>query len=245
MIAIVLAAGMSKRLHPYTEFKPKTLLPLKDKCILDYILFSLENHPKVEKVYVVTGHGHEHVKEHIARNFNTLEYEYVYNPEYNTKENIYSVYLALLHLKKSSDILIINSDVVFESKIMSDFLDDSSRDEIIIDNHKVLGEEEMKVFLTADGEITKISKKLDPPSSHGEYIGVAKISADSLPYFTATTRRMIEQEKIDDYYEQIFQQMADEGKSLHAFYFDSHYKWIEVDTFHDLEIAKGIVQDEN
>ena len=54
MDAIILAAGYGTRLRPLTENKPKSLLEVGNKTIMDYLINHLEQIPELEKIYVVS-----------------------------------------------------------------------------------------------------------------------------------------------------------------------------------------------
>ena len=54
MIAILLAAGYATRLYPLTKNKPKSLLPLGSKLIIDYIMDSVDKISGLSKVVLIT-----------------------------------------------------------------------------------------------------------------------------------------------------------------------------------------------
>ena len=54
MIAILLAAGYATRLYPLTKDKPKSLLPLGNRLIIDYIMDSVDVIPGLTKVALIT-----------------------------------------------------------------------------------------------------------------------------------------------------------------------------------------------
>jgi glucose-1-phosphate thymidylyltransferase len=56
MKALILAAGYATRLYPLTISKPKPLLPIKGRPIVDYMIDQLNNVPEVDEIYVVTNH---------------------------------------------------------------------------------------------------------------------------------------------------------------------------------------------
>ncbi len=241
MKALLLAAGMSKRLRPLTNEIPKTLLKINGEAIVDLIIQSLKGN-NVKDFIIVTGHGENHLRNHIERNYPELNVVFVFNKDYNKKENIFSVFLALEHLSENDDLLIVNSDVVFSKKIIDEFFNKMDGNQLLVDYKKKLGSEEMKVIFDEQGNLKQINKKLDPLKSNGEYIGIAKIDKDTINAFKQTTKEMIEQ-GINDYYEQIIQVMADNGTEIKGHNIRDNL-WIEVDTLQDLEYARRIVLNE-
>ena len=107
-----------------------------------------------------------------------------------------------------------------------------------MDDEKALGEEEMKLHLTADGYMDRINKSLDPATAQGEYIGVTLIEpaaaaalADALE---ATWRR-----DPGLYYEDGFQELADRGGRIGIAPI-GQVDWVEVDDHADLARAREV-----
>lgn len=88
MKAIILAAGKGSRLGKYTEGKPKCLLALGEESVLSREIRILQECGfKEEDIYVVGGYKYK-LLEPIAPNL-------IYNSEYNTKDNSYSLGIAM------------------------------------------------------------------------------------------------------------------------------------------------------
>jgi choline kinase len=239
MLVILLAAGRSKRLKPLTDKIPKTLIRLSNQSIIDLIINTLSKH-ELGTIYIVTGHGEKFVREHLESKYSDLDLQFVFNPAYDTRENIYSVLLALNEIEDNEDVLIINSDVVYHPDILNQFVQNYKGNQLVIDYEKQLGEEEMKVIFNKNGFLHRINKKLNPENSDGEYIGIMIISKESFEEFKNLTNELVEN-GVDDYYEEIIQQMANRGGQISGFGTEGRL-WIEVDTHKDLDYAKRIVQ---
>ena len=109
---------------------------------------------------------------------------------------------------------------------------------LAIDDVKVLGDEEMKVTITADGLLQHISKGL-PHSSSGEYIGVALVPDVAAPSLIDSLERIWTQDA-SQFYEASFQDLAArrvpiETRSIGA------VDWVEIDNLDDLKRANALL----
>jgi len=238
MIAIILAAGMGKRLRPLADDKPKCLIDLNNKdSILSLMLKKLLAFKEIEKIRIVGGYKFDVLKSYIEKNFPNERIEVIKNESYD-RENYYSLFTGIKDLQQN-DVIIINSDVVAKKEII-DRLINSEDTSLTIDNREDLDEEDMKVMLK-DGIIVKIGKQLDPNESHGEYIGVAKIKKEHVSLLKESLVFMINN-SIEDWYERAFQIMMEKGCKFIPVNTDG-LPWTEIDTFDDLEHARRLIRD--
>ena len=135
--------------------------------------------------------------------------------------------------------LLANGDTVHPASVEERLLAARGPDLLIaVDDEKPLGEEEMKVHVTAEGYLDRINKALDPATAQGEYIGVTLIEpagatalADALE---ATWRRDPQL-----YYEDGFQEFADRGGRVGIAPIGI-VEWVEVDDHSDLARAREV-----
>jgi choline kinase len=239
VIGMVLAAGAGKRLGPETAELPKTLLPVDgDRTILDV---GLGNFAAVglERAVIVTGYAHERLAERVPEleRRHGLKVELVFNEKALEWNNAYSLWCAREAF--ADGVLLANGDTVHPASVEEALLAARGPEVLIaVDDVKALGEEEMKVHITADGYLDRINKALDPATAQGEYIGVTLIEpaaatalADSLE---ATWRRDPQL-----YYEDGFQELADRGGRVGTAPIGA-VEWVEVDDASDLARAREV-----
>jgi choline kinase len=236
---LVLAAGPGRRLHPLTEKLPKTLLTLEDgRTILDVALANLSA-VGLRDVVVVTGFAAARVEEQAAdlERRHGVRLELVFNERAEEWNNAYSLWLARDAFAEGA--LLVNGDTVHPMSVEEVLLATTGPDVLLaVDQEKELGDEAMKVLLSEDGALRRISKELDPAQAAGEYIGVARIepaAAEALgDALEATWQR-----DPSLYYEDGFQELADRGVRIDTASIGA-VDWVEVDDHADLARAREL-----
>ena len=122
MQAVILAAGIGKRLRPLTEKTPKCLVEVNGKPILINTLENLESRG-VDEVVLVVGYLREKVYERIGYRFGRMKISYVENPDYENTNNVYSVWLARERLDR--DTILLECDTYFEGALLDVLLNDN------------------------------------------------------------------------------------------------------------------------
>jgi choline kinase len=236
---VVLAAGPGRRLYPLTANLPKTLLPLAEgRTILDLALSNLSS-VGIEDITVVAGFAAGRLAEGAPafERRHGVRIELVVNDRAEEWNNAYSLWLARHAFEDGA--LLVNGDTAHPVAVEELLLAAQRADVLLaVDDEKRLGTEEMKVVLSEDGQLGRISKDVDPAAAAGEYIGVALIQraaagplADALE---ATWRR-----DPSVYYEDGFQEFTDRGGQVGIAPIGS-VEWVEVDDQADLERAREI-----
>jgi len=240
VIGLVLAAGAGRRLAPDTDGLPKTLLTVDgERTILDVALGNLAS-VGLEEVVIVTGFAADRIEERrdeLAQRYG-LRIETVFNPKAEEWNNAYSLWYA--RERFAEGVLMVNGDTVHPPSVEEAVLAARGDDDLVIavDDVKTLGEEEMKVHLSAAGQLDRIHKTLDPATAQGEYIGVTLIepaAADRLAEALEATWQKDPQQ----YYEDGFQELADRGGRIVAAPIGD-VAWVEVDDHSDLARAREI-----
>jgi choline kinase len=239
MIGLVLAAGAGRRLAPYTDTLPKTLVPVDgERTILDV---SLANFARVglTDVLIVTGYRAEALEERKAalEADHGVTLEFAFNDRAEEWNNAYSLWCAREYLDRG--VLMVNGDTIAPVSVFETLL--GSRDAPItlaLDDFKELGEEEMKVQLSGEGSLTRITKQMDPRTAVGEYIGLTVIEPEAAEPLTDALRATFERDP-QLYYEDGFQEFADRGGRVAAVPI-GEVEWVEVDDRADLARAREV-----
>ncbi|MEV0728512.1 MULTISPECIES: phosphocholine cytidylyltransferase family protein [Polymorphospora] len=239
MIGLVLAAGAGRRLRPYTDTLPKALVPVDgDTTILDIALRNLAE-VGLTDVTVVVGYAAGAVEDRKAgfeRRYG-VKLTLVHNDRAEEWNNAYSLWLARDRFAQGA--LLVNGDTVHPVGIEKTLLAERGPGILLaIDNVKRLADEEMKTTFDASGQLTRITKLMDPAAAFGEYIGATVIE----PHAAAGLAEALEATWRRDpnlYYEDGYQEYADRGGEVRAATI-GEVDWVEVDNHDDLARAREI-----
>ena len=239
MIGMVLAAGAGRRLGPDTAELPKTLLRVdRDRTILDVALANFAA-IGLEEAVVVTGFAAERIDERLPQleRRHKLRLGTVFNPKALEWNNAYSLWCAREHFTRG--VMLANGDTVHPASVEESVLAARGRAEVLIavDQVKALGEEEMKVHVSADGLLDRINKGLDPASAQGEYMGVTLIEPEAAGPLADALQATFERDP-QLYYEDGFQELADRGGDVGIAPIGD-VDWVEVDDHADLGRARA------
>ncbi|NDV81495.1 sugar phosphate nucleotidyltransferase [Bacteroides sp. 51] len=238
MKAIILAAGISSRLRPLTDNTPKCLLKIGERSLLQRTLDALiENN--INEFIIVTGYRQQQIVDFINQQYPDLSVTFIYNSQYSTTNNIYSLYLTRPSIN-NEDVLLLDSDIVFDPQIISILLQEKDKNVLAVNCHE-LGEEEIKVIVDNDMKVLEISKTCSIKEAMGESIGIEKMHKDYINALFNELEIMIEEEGLDNvFYEQAFERLI---KKEHYFYAvdTSTCFSIELDTAEDFRQAQALI----
>lgn len=185
MRAVILAAGRGQRLRPSGWKGPKCLLPVGGKSLLDNMLEALAENG-VRDVVLVVGHRQESVRRHLEARGGDFDFTWIENPDYASTSTIHSLWHCRDLLDE--DFIYLNGDVYFHPEVMSRLLAGGGN-RLAVDCKRCDDPEEVKVVLDGDARVERIGKTLDPAACDGEFIGVARFSAEGRgPFLRALER---------------------------------------------------------
>jgi choline kinase len=175
MRAVILAAGVARRLAPLTDRTQKCLLPVAGVPIFSRMLRALER-AGVREVTVVVGHCAAQVREEAARGARALAVRIIDNPEY-ARGSALSLHAAREELRAGPS-LIMDADVVFPALFLSRLLAAPGGSALLSDRGFTDTGEEVKIF-ERGGRVIALGKKVLPRtwSRVGEGVGFFRCDA--------------------------------------------------------------------
>lgn len=248
--AVILAAGRGSRLSTENRRRPKWLLPVNDTTIADRHLTVLNDSNRISDVTVVTGYCAEAIAEHIRQPTVALSIGTLWNPHYATKNNWYSLLLALTAVDRrarKAGLLVLNSDFWAASSVIAAYIEavvgSSSPSSMAIDFTRPMTDEAMKVAtsLPSGGKILDIGKTDLSTPGNGEYVGMAWIAADLIPLLTRSLLNIQQTDaRHNDWYEAALKDLVQHGLPIHAWSMPST-SWVEIDSDADLHTAQSLL----
>ena len=235
MKSVILAAGVSARLRPLTDNKPKCLLKIGGKTILERTLDNLLAY-NLDDLIIVTGYLEEQIKSFVKRYYPKLNVTYIFNEQYDTTNNIYSLWMTK-DLVMNNEMLLLDSDILFDKKILGLLLNSEYSNCVALRSDHRLTDEEIKVRLNSDKSISEISKTVNLKQAIGESIGIEKFDAEFInKLFEILDKKILVENKVKIFYEAGFQEAINEGNKIYAVDIGS-LKCIELDFVEDIEKA--------
>ena len=245
MQAVILAAGMGRRLGELTGNNTKCMLEVNGVKLIDRALECLAEH-NLSRIVLVVGYKRENVKAYVGNSYKGIEIVYVDNPIYDKTNNIYSLYLAKDYLV-AEDTLLLESDLIYEPAVVKRIIDNDYPNLALVDKYEswmdgtvvVLNEEcKIKNF------ISKRDFKYSDIDSYYKTVNIYKFSKEFsqshyVPFLDAYCQALGRNE----YYEQVLKviTLLDDSplKALPL----SGEQWYEIDDIQDLDIASGMFED--
>jgi histidinol-phosphate/aromatic aminotransferase/cobyric acid decarboxylase-like protein/choline kinase len=243
MQAIILAAGMGRRLGELTRENTKCMVEVNGVSLIDRLLGQLSRE-RLERVVIVVGYKGQELKDFIGHRYDgRLKIEYVENPVYDRTNNIYSLALAKEQLQED-DTLLIESDLIFSDRLIPMILENPQPNLALVAKYESWMDGTM-VTVDKEGNIVSfVPKKAFNYDNIGLYyktVNLYKFSREFsrqkyVPFLDAYSRAMGNNE----YYEQVLRVITlidDSGlKALPV----GGEKWYEIDDVQDLDIAETI-----
>ena len=133
--AVILAAGKGNRLQPLTADMPKCMVEVGNEPLLERALHALASQGVAEAVIVI-GYKGQVVRERIGSCFAGVDIHYVEAPDFETTNNIRSLWDARGYLDQ--DILLLEADVVFDPEVITALLRESGSSAAVAPYHRAL-----------------------------------------------------------------------------------------------------------
>jgi phosphoenolpyruvate phosphomutase len=234
MKAIILASGIGKRLQPLTNDIPKPMIKLNKKTIIERQIDSfLKN--KIKDIVITTGPYEEKFQYFLMQKYNNLKIKFVYNPQYDTTNYIYSLWLTKDHI--DDDIILIHGDLVFEEKLLEKIVE--CKDNVVLVNKQIDKHNKDFKAVIENEKVTKIGVNYLSKNAYSS-IPFYKFSKKDFIIWIDAIEDEVKNGNLDIYAEDALNKISDEI-TLKPLYFKDE-TCMEIDTMRDLENAKKLIK---
>lgn len=242
MQAIILAAGMGKRLGELTQNNTKCMVKVNGISLIDRTLTQLSQ-LDLARVVIVIGYKGDNLRQYIGNEYKGLKIEYIENPVYDKTNNIYSLSLAKKELQED-DTLLVESDLIFDDSLFPMIVDNPYPNLALVAKYETWMDGTMVRLDDENNIVNFVPKKAFKYSDVDCYyktVNIYKFSKEFLrthyvPFLDAYTKALGNNE----YYEQVLRVITLLDKcDLKALPLNGQ-KWYEIDDVQDLDIAETI-----
>jgi len=247
MQAMILAAGMGRRLGKYTEDNTKCMVRVGGVTLISRALNNLIRH-KPSRIILVVGYRGDKVKSHVGSSWKGVRIIYVENPIYDKTNNIYSLYLAR-RLLLEEDTLLLESDLIFSDNVLSRIVNDP-RDSLVLvskfqswmNGTAVRIDKNRRIREFISGENLNLLRT----GKYFKTVNIYKFSVDFsknryLPFLEAYIKSV----GCNEYYEQVLSVINFlDNSELRACVLGERELWYEIDDKQDLDEAEMLFSSE-
>jgi len=179
MIAIILAAGSGRRLKTN---KPKGMLNIYGKPLIQYSIDALQS-AGIKQIIVATGYGASYFHSYFSQIKSSVEF--IHNPEFHNSGSLFTLYLVLKTLNKDEDLLILDSDIIYNIDEFIEYIKMPYKNAVMVTNVPDGRYDACYVDEDIYSNLSKISKNMNQVKNQvddlWEHIGITKVSYKLIP----------------------------------------------------------------
>ncbi len=245
MQALILAAGMGKRLGKYTKNNTKCMLKINGKTLIEYAIEALLS-AGVTKLILVVGYKGENVKKYLLHEctnpkIKKMKLVFIENPVYDKTNNIYSLFLAIDEFKKD-DTLLLESDLIYDPALIKRLVQSPEENLVSVAKYQQWMDGTVAKISPENNSITEfIEKKNFVYGEIDQYYKTVNIYKFSKKFinqeFIPFLKAYIEAYGENEYYELTLKIIAHISRSNLKALDVSDLNWYEIDDAQDLDIV--------
>ena len=234
MKAIIMAAGVGKRLHALNINKPKCLIKVGSTTLIRRSVNLLLS-KGISDITVIVG-----FKGHLVRNELNNDVAYFENPDFHKTNSIKSLWYAKDLLE--DDVLLLNGDLYYEHDILDYAINQTNPVVMLADSTRIDNADYRFGF--SGNQINRFGKHLSNQETDGEYIGIVRIDQSFIKTFKQALEEMIISGKSNVWWEDVLYSFIEKNIPIH--YFDvAGTFWSEVDTLQDYNYLQNWITNQD
>ncbi|MEA5604143.1 phosphocholine cytidylyltransferase family protein [Nostoc sp. UHCC 0252] len=239
MKAIILAAGVGRRLGKDGQNQPKCLLKFNGKSLLERHLNNL-HHCQIDELVIAVGYQSQKIQEEIkalgAENWVST----VYNPDY-TKGSVISLWAVRQHLAAGDDILLMDADVLCDRRIIERLVNTNVPNSFLLDRDFEPGDEPVKLCVR-DNYLVEFRKQLALGLTYdfaGESVGFFRFGSAVAQRLATLTEQYVADGRENEPYEESIRDLLLETPKTFGYEDITGLPWLEIDFPQDIERAQN------
>ncbi len=239
MEAIILAAGVGRRLGDSSDNAPKCLLEFNGISLLQRHL-SILNRYNISNIIVVTGYQADMIKSESDCSESEHITNAIYNPDFE-KGSLISLLIGLEGLTSNESFLLMDADVLYDHKIIHRLMKTKIGNCFLLDKNFVPGDEPVKLCVR-DGHLVDFHKQIDNDLAfdfQGESVGFFRFTAETANKLKKQIMSYLAINNDDAPYEEIIRDLLFENPDSFGFEDVTGLKWIEIDFPEDTDRAQA------
>jgi choline kinase len=238
MKALILAAGVGKRLGQSGEASPKCLLEFGGISLLERHLTFL-GELGVDRVAIAVGYQDRAIQNAIAALGANNWVKTVYNPDYE-QGSVVSLWTLREYLTAGDDLLLMDADVLYDRRIIERLVKTDLANCFLLDRNFIPGEEPVKLCVKGDRLVEfrkQIAQELDYDFA-GESVGFFRFDAEIARQLAQSTESYIEHGKREEPYEESIRDLLLDTPTKFGYEEIAGLPWIEIDFPEDIQRAQ-------
>jgi choline kinase len=240
MRALVLAAGVGKRLAPLTDERPKGLIELDGRSLLARLLDGLRAAGVAETTLVV-GHRQEQIRAHLGDSHADMPVRYLENPHYN-RSALLSLWTGRAEFERD-EVILADGDVLFAPPLLERLVRFPEPNVFLGEPDFVDTGEEQNLYVRGDHVMAIRRGVMGPPDAlyeaRAEWVGFVKVGRAAGVELAATLNAFVREGRADGDYERALDSLL--PRHRFAVCLTDGQPWIEIDFPQDLQAAESEV----
>ncbi|MDJ0733356.1 MAG: phosphocholine cytidylyltransferase family protein [Nostocaceae cyanobacterium] len=238
MKAIILAAGVGRRLGKYGQNQPKSLLRFNGKSLLQRHLEYLR-HCQIEQVAIAVGYQAEFIQAEIQAMGVESWVSTVYNSDY-TQGSVVSLWTLREYLAAGDDLLLMDADVLCDRPMIERLVQTNIANCFLLDRDFEPGEEPVKLCVKG-GSLVEFRKQVATDLAYdfaGESVGFFRFDSTMAKRLAMGTQDYVTQGKREQPHEEVIRDLLLQTPDEFGYEDITGFPWVEIDFPEDIQRAQ-------